>query len=197
MHKSIILKLLFLSFVLFLSCNKSDYKSDLYGEDKNKNSVRDDVEHWVAENFQDPNIRNALFERAKAFERFLNVRDASSALAAQENRRKSFVCLLYVSSVQVSDRTLSSDRLGKLEEIIFNTPLRKEVYETNLHKIPRGVYTTGYENPYELFNSCLFEVQNEKEMILQMIERKILNNKELEIANLKLESFRKKEKSLN
>lgn len=109
-------------------------EASLLGVDANKNGVRDDVERWIYEKYQDkhPVHIDIAMQAAKAYKKVLEA--PKSALDIVEEVNAFIYCEIYF---QVDERFLNEPILEVekvvdtyfKEKIYFNTPARKEAYK--------------------------------------------------------------------
>lgn len=58
--------------------DQSENDSTVYGIDSNKNGTRDDVEIWINRTYPDPNVRMAMKQKHKIFQKIMLIKEGDS-----------------------------------------------------------------------------------------------------------------------
>jgi hypothetical protein len=100
-------------------------KTTLAGIDSDANGLRDDAERYIALNFPDPAIQDALRQEALAIQKtIVTARDRPSAIAATSEVEDSLYCLMS----RVKDREEALALYKGLRRVMLDTSERVKAY---------------------------------------------------------------------
>lgn len=135
----------------------------LNGVDSDEDGVRDDVEIWIDETFEDPNLRMALKRLANSYKRLndsVNNKEKFLLEKARYNLRT--FCWDFVSlnlSTHPPVITL------KLHEKMLNSPLRSYYFKKGFSNLDGGMMTMP-DVPRHLYGvACDFTINNPRKII--------------------------------
>lgn len=136
--------------------NVSENSATRAGVDSNTNGIRDDVERSIIEHTTDLPTRAAELQYARALQFYVTDvfnKETWAAAATQEDR--AYQCLgqaLRRSGIQEDSLVFEmSKRTTQLQELVLNTPLRKEAYTT------ASKYVTGFGLPDDKVCDVVYE----------------------------------------
>lgn len=139
------------------------------GADDDLDGVRDDIEIWINEEFDDPNIRMALKQEARAWYKKMFVTSPEENLRIIEDLRQAVSCFTGVSlyknfelSKREYNKFLDSRRMLSRFE---NNYWRKKWFDAKNKYSVSGSYRGGEMNIMKCLNYCRFEVQNLKRLL--------------------------------
>lgn len=135
------------------------------GFDEDKDGVRDDVEIWINENYEDPNIRRILKLDSKISYRFMFSKDTEELEGmmrlslGQYNRCYSFV----TSYLSDEERRLGLNL--HINSKVYNNFWRYRAQKIASRYTRSGTYTVGGGSIFERARSCPFKVHNMKRLL--------------------------------
>jgi len=127
--------------------------STLLGIDSNDNGVRDDVERWIYETYEEPVERGIMLQSAFAYQKVLV--DPSRAQETMHYNRDSFSCEQYwlTHDQGLKNKYRYTEFDNNVKEFYFNTIARHIAYKKYLGHLSGGVYSL----PKSSKEKCLFD----------------------------------------
>lgn len=140
----------------------------LYGVDSDGDEVRDDVELWIDQKFQDLNMRMALKKIAVSYNRLMRFRnDKDKYLEEKTNYDIRNYCWRFVT---LNLGSLSSNILLELEEKILNTPVRSYFFRKGFSNLPTGLVRVPDVKPHMHGVGCEFKIINPRKILTQFLK---------------------------
>lgn len=134
------------------------------GVDSDNDGVRDDVELWINENYDDANIRRALKSLAVTYRDMLkNYDKAPDYLKANGLMIARSECLKFVMGHISSAQ--AQHAWGLLEDKILNNFWRSMIFKKGAENISSGIYKVADVTFHQFIVGCNFKVHNPEKII--------------------------------
>lgn len=132
--------------------NPTINNATLLGVDTNDNGVRDDVERWIYETYEEPVEIGIMLQSSYAYQKVIV--DPSKAMETMIYNRDAFSCEQYLFSEnpKLKDKYRYKDTDKELKKNYFNTINRHIAYEKYLGSLSGGVFSL----PEASKEKCLF-----------------------------------------
>lgn len=140
------------------------------GSDDDLDGVRDDIEIWINENFDDPNIRMALKQEARLWYFYMFAESPEELNKISFEIEKSSPCLYAVSSYlryvlpkEESEKIFSKKEM--LKNKLLNNWWRQEKMDDVNKYTSSGTYSLERKSILKGINNCNFKVVNLKSIL--------------------------------
>jgi hypothetical protein len=143
------------------------------GVDEDLDGVRDDVEIWINDEYEDPNIRKAMKWVSNVSYRMMFMDNSRSAVLLTEEARKASDCLSIVSRHELAKaKMFFPDFYFALEKKLLNNWWRTQRRDRAWRNVPSGTYLVSLGNDMKMLAECNFKVINLKPIYQHSYETK-------------------------